>query len=95
MTRTIHRLTIPVDGQWHTVALHGPIVHVATRQHRHVEIWFIDNDGACTPEERRTFRAYGTGQPDVKGTHVGTAITPGGELVWHLMERTDEMPVTQ
>jgi hypothetical protein len=84
MMRAIHRLAIPVDDQWHTIALHGPIVHVATREHRHVEIWFIDNVGL--PGEERTFRVYGTGQPDLKGTHVGTAITPDGALVWHLME---------
>lgn len=86
MTRTIHRLAIPVDSTWHTVALHGPIVHVATRDHRYVEIWFIADP--MVGQMLRTFRAYGTGQPDVEGKHVGTAITPDGHLVWHLMERT-------
>lgn len=27
-----------------------------------------------------------SGHPGVVGTYVGTAVTPGGALVWHLFE---------
>jgi hypothetical protein len=85
VTRRILRTVIPVDDQWHTLELHGPIVHVATRGIDHVEVWFEDDPSVA--EATRAFRAYGTGMA-VEGRHVGTVITPGGGLVWHLMERT-------
>lgn len=84
MSRTIYRHEIPVDDQWHAIDLTGDIVHVASRSVHTVEIWVIHGSQAAS---RRGFRVYGTGQPipdDV--THVGTAIPPGGDLVWHLME---------
>lgn len=78
------RHEVPVDDRWHALQLSGPIVHVATRNPRVVEVWAIDTGEASS---LRGFRAFGTGQPlppDV--AHVGTAITPGGQLVWHLFE---------
>jgi hypothetical protein len=85
-TRSIFRQSIPVDDQWHTLHLSGPIVHVATRGEDYVELWFID-DPAVEPEAR-AFRVVGTGQPMAPALayHVGTAITPSGRFVWHLME---------
>jgi hypothetical protein len=84
--RSILRCSIPIDDQWHTLTLTGLIVHVATRGEDYVEIWFIeDPDG--TPEVR-AFRVVGTGHPlePALTRHVGTAITPSGRFVWHLME---------
>ena len=49
-----------------------------------VELWVMDTP---EPKPTRSFRVYGTGQqlpPDIE--HVGTALTPGGQLVWHLFE---------
>lgn len=83
MSRTIHRYVLPVDDQWHTLDLTGPVMHVATRGEEYVEIWAIV-DPAVTPYTR-TYRVYGTGQPDVEGAHLGTAITPSGRFVWHVM----------
>ncbi|GIF08696.1 DUF7352 domain-containing protein [Actinoplanes siamensis] len=83
-TRTIYRSAIPVDDGQHVLDLTGPIVHVATRSEDYVEVWHIHNPGE--PADARTFRVYGTGHPDVEGVHVGTAVTPSGRLVWHLME---------
>lgn len=84
--RTIFRQVIPVNDQWHTLELSGPIIHVATRHEDCVEIWFINDPAAET--ETRAFRVVGTGHtmPPALATHVGTAITPSGRLVWHLME---------
>ncbi|MWA08754.1 DUF7352 domain-containing protein [Streptomyces sp. BA2] len=84
MSRTIYRYEIPVDDQWHALDLTGDVVHVDCRDIYVVELRAIHTDG---PASRRGFRAYGTGHPtpdDVE--HVGTAIAPGGHLVWHLME---------
>lgn len=85
-SRSIFRTAIPVDDEWHVLSLTGPIVHVATRGEDYVEVWFIEEKGA-EPEER-AFRVVGTGQPMAPALahHVGTAITPSGCLVWHLME---------
>jgi hypothetical protein len=84
VTRTIYRYEIPVDDRWHAVDLSGPIVHVASRSMRSVELWAVHGD---KPATRRGFRVYGTGHP-IPGdaTYVGTAIPPGGQLVWHLLE---------
>lgn len=90
--RSIFRYVIPVNSRWHTIRLSGPIVHVATRHDDYVEAWFIhDPDAEAEP---RTLRVYGTGFAiDEPGAiHVGTAITPSGRFVWHLMERTEVAP---
>jgi hypothetical protein len=86
MTRQVFRTAIPVDDSWHTIELSGPIVHVATRFEDYIEIWFI-NDPAATPQ-LRAFRTLGTGHPlpPAAATHIGTAVTPSGNLVWHLFE---------
>lgn len=89
--RRVLRYEIPVDDQWHVLDLpRGPIVHVASRRPDVVEFWAIDAaDGITLPP--RAFRVFGTGQPlpPAAGKHIGTAITAGGALVWHLMERDD------
>lgn len=93
--KTIFRQSIPVSDEWTELHLSGPIVHVATRGEDYVEIWFID-DPATEPEVR-AFRVVGTGQPMAPALahHIGTAVTPSGRFVWHLMEHErmgGEMP---
>lgn len=86
--RVIHRYVIPVNDRWHLLELRGPIVHVATRHEDCMEVWAL-NDPAAKPQMRE-FRAYGTGHPiNAKTVHVGSAVTPSGRLVWHLMELSD------
>jgi hypothetical protein len=86
MSRQIYRQAIPVDDNWHTLELSGPIVHVATRGEDYIEIWFLDDPAVAA--ETRAFRVVGTGEPmaPALAIHVGTAITPSGRFVWHLME---------
>jgi hypothetical protein len=88
VTAQILRYEVPVDDQWHMLTLPGPIVHVATRRPEVVEVW-ATTDGFGSYEYE--LRVYGTGQPYPAGNgevcHVGTAIAPGGGLVWHLMQR--------
>ncbi len=82
---SIFRYEVPVDDRWHSIDLQGGIVHVAARQPDVVEIW-AEHCHNWTGKLTRRFRVYGTGQPDVEGTHIGTAIAAGGRLVWHLRE---------
>lgn len=84
--RAIFRQVIPVDDQWHSFILTGPIVHVGTREESCVEIWFM-NDPATEGEPRR-FRVFGTGQPiePVTARHLASVITPSSRFVWHVLE---------
>lgn len=84
MADAIWRYEIPVDDRWHPLQLSGEILHVGCRNPHAVEVWARHTDGAS---DIRSFRVYGTGQsmPD-NLEHVGTALAPGGQLVWHLME---------
>lgn len=93
-SRQIFRQTIPVNDNWTTLELSGPIVHVGTRGEDYVEIWFLDDPAAETTT--RAFRVVGTGEPmaPALATHVGTAITPSGRFVWHLMEHGRAEAVT-
>lgn len=86
MADAIYRYEVPVDDRWHPLQLSGRIVHVDCRNPRVVEVWAFRTDDTEAAEVR-SLRVFGTGQPlppDVQ--HVGTAIAPGGQLVWHLIE---------
>ena len=84
MSDAIYRYEIPVDDRWHPLQLSGRIVHVGCRNMHAVEVWALHTSG---PVETRSFRVYGTGQVIPPGIeYVGTAIAPGGQLVWHLIE---------
>lgn len=64
------------------------IIHVA-EQHGDVHLWAIVDD-AKTAEERKFF-LIGTGHPlpDVKLSHLGTALVYHGDLVLHVFEREE------
>lgn len=83
--RAIYRYVVPVDDQAHDLDLSGPIVHVASRNPRHVEVWAIN--GEHEPAER-TFQVFGTGQTlPHNAVHVGTALPIARhDVVWHLFE---------
>lgn len=83
--KAVYRYEIPVDDGWHTLELSGPVLHVAARDPRRVELWVVHG---AEPARPRTFRVFGTGHPldDRAPTYVGTALAAGG-LVWHLWER--------
>ena len=80
----IYRYEVPVDDRWHPLRLSGRVVHVACRNMHVVEVWALVTD---SPTVTRSFRVYGTGHPlPPYVQHRGTAIAPGGQLVWHLIE---------
>lgn len=82
--RTVYRYVVPVNDQPHEIELRGPLLSVGCRYPDVVEFWAIW-DTSVEPR-MHTYRVFGTGQPDVLGVHRGTAVAPGGQLVWHLFE---------
>ena len=92
MNRAVHRYEVPIGG-WHGFDLTGPILHVDTRTITTVEFWALATD---TPARFREFAVFGTGQelPPDGIRHVGTTLSAGGSLVWHLFERTGSAPVS-
>jgi hypothetical protein len=86
VTDVIYRYEVPVDDGAHPIALPGRIVHVGCRDPRVVEFWALHS---AVPARERFFTVVGTGHPVPEGftTHIGTAVAPGGQLVWHLLER--------
>lgn len=85
MTARIYRYQVPVGGV-HVLALAGPVLHVACRDENVVEFWAPHSDEL--PLQERRFTVVGTGHPVPDGPwqYHGTAIAPGGRLVWHLLE---------
>lgn len=84
--RRIFRHEVPVDDQEHEVVISGDPLAVSCRDLTKVEFWSLDDPNAQALLRR--FTVVGTGQllsPYVC-RHWGTAIAPGGQLVWHLME---------
>lgn len=87
MSKTIYRHNVPVDGQWHTIALTGDVVFIATRHVDLVEVWSMHDDDR--PLVTREFQVFGTGQllPDDEQTVYVASTLAGQYLVWHLFER--------
>lgn len=86
--KTIHRYEVPVDGQWHEHKLTGHILHVECRNIDVIEFWAHHIEG--NPAETVQLRVYGTGHDiPIASVYCGTAIAPGGQLVWHLVQAVD------
>lgn len=81
----IYRYEVPVGGV-HALTLAGTVLHVGCRQEETVEFWVMHSDDA--PSRERRFMVVGTGHPLPDGLwqYHGTAVAPGGRLVWHLLE---------
>lgn len=81
----IYRYEVPVDDQWHKFQLTGSLLHVGCRDPRIVEFWAFHRDD-WNPWWIK-LRVVGTGQnlPE-GGGYIGTAYSPDGKLVWHLIE---------
>ncbi|WP_030188056.1 DUF7352 domain-containing protein [Streptomyces violaceorubidus] len=88
----IHRTELPIDDRPHGIDLTGEILHTAVRRPGAVDVWYQPRPDSMEPM-RRSFQIVGTGQPipthlgfDVIGSHRGTAISPDGQWVWHVLE---------
>lgn len=85
MSASIFRYEVPVDDQWHEVALRGDVLAVGCRVPTVVEFWARYSDDS--PAVFRRFLVVGTGHPlPDNARYHGTAVAPGGHLVWHLLE---------
>ena len=84
----IHRWEIAVDGFWHALTV-GQVLHVDCKDDfDKVHIWTLQPATGAGVRERN-FVVVGTGQPCPRGLYRGTAVTKGGALVWHLIERDE------
>lgn len=87
----IHRGELPIDDQPHGIDLTGDILHAAVRRAGAVDVWY-QRRPAAIQHMRRSFQIVGTGQPvpahfgGLLLGHKGTALTPEGQLVWHVLE---------
>jgi hypothetical protein len=84
----IFRYEVPVDDQWHDFKLWGDPLAVQCRDIRAVEFWARHGGENADPSGlSRSFIVVGTGHPiPTDARYWGTAIAPGGQLVWHLLE---------
>lgn len=84
----IYRYQVPVDDEWHVHELWGHPLFVACREPTVVEFWARSGSGNPSFAALRSFLIVGTGHRIPENTRYwGTAIAPGGHLVWHLLER--------
>lgn len=83
----IHRAELPLDDRPHGIDLTGEILHAAVRRDGAVDVWYRARQDE-QQHMRRSFQIVGTGQPIPLwlDRHHGTAITPDGMLVWHVLE---------
>lgn len=84
--KRIYRYEVPVDDQIHVFDIWSNPVAVGCRSAETVEFWAQAHDDGLAL--RRAFVVVGTGQPlpETMRRHWGTAVAPGGALVWHLIE---------
>jgi hypothetical protein len=90
--KTIHKHTLKVNDEVQILNMRelDEVVHVACQYGAaypdRVMLWVLtDTD---MPPKQRGFRVFGTGHaiPPKNHHYVGSGITPGGDLVWHVME---------
>ena len=91
MARRVLKWDVPVDDREHEIG--GGRVRLVACQHSHdiVQVWTEEPEhpgfGRTTPP--RMARVFGTGHPlPEAANHLGSVVTAGGSLVWHLYEVT-------
>jgi hypothetical protein len=84
----IHRIELPTDDRPHGIDLTGDILHAAVRRHGTVDVWYQARRDQALEHMRRSFQIVATGQPIPiwLARHHRTAISPDGQLVWHVLE---------
>lgn len=89
-TRRIYRTEIPItDTATQLLSGYRYALHVApsrTRPETHLEIWY---EAEAVDEAREVrFHVHGTGHPfnhhPLNTPYIGTVLTNGGQLVWHV-----------
>ena len=84
MSLRVLKWSVPVDDRPHEIGM-GKVMHVACQNGpESVQVWTLELDEPHTI----LARVFGTGQPlpgSVCG-HLGSAVTAGGDLAWHVFE---------
>jgi hypothetical protein len=80
--------TVPVDDRPHNIGT-GRIAHVACQHGPDaVQVWTVEGPEASPV---RPVQVFGTGHlVPAYWHHVGSAVTAGGQLVWHVFEAPPE-----
>lgn len=83
-TARVLKWSVPVDDSRAHPIGSGPVLHVACQTSPDsVEVWTLEDP----PTAWRPVRVYGTGQSIPFGwSHIGSAVTAEGALVWHVFE---------
>lgn len=82
--KRVLKWSVPVDSQPHPIGA-GPVLHVACQSAvDSVEVWTLEPDEPGT----RFAQVFGTGLllPGSVQKHIGSAVTAGGALIWHVFE---------
>lgn len=84
----IHRAELPIDDRPHGIDLTQEILHAAVRRPGMVDVWFKARRDPSMAHMRRSFQVVATGQPIPShlDRHHRTAVSPDGQLVWHVLE---------
>jgi hypothetical protein len=92
MSNSIFRATIPVEDYQLVTMTGDPIAVAADRGGRDdvIDIWWEHYDDPGWKFDRAVY-IFGTGHPVPwtvwtrhAYTHIGTVVTPGGFLIWHV-----------
>lgn len=71
-----------------TVTLDAPrVLHVASRTEDTVDVWFGDAPPQSVATWTLCFVGTGHDFDDDTWDYVGTAVTPSGDFVWHVLIR--------
>jgi hypothetical protein len=85
MSKRVLKWSVPVDNGHHEIGA-GKVLHVHCQfTPELVQVWTEESE--LTKGSTRLAQVYGTGQEvPYDAAYLGTTVTGGGALVWHLYE---------
>ena len=95
--KTVWKFAVPIDDEWHDWPFPADqIVHVDVQSpapDAAVMVWVEMSVDEPEVVPTTTLRVFGTGHPVPDwALHVGSVVTAGGGLVWHLYLAGEERP---
>jgi hypothetical protein len=86
--KTIYKYELAIDDTQELMLPEGAEILTVQMQDGYPRLWALVDPHA--PKKRRYIDIYGTGHPvgDKHGQYLGTFQEHGGQLVWHVFERT-------
>ena len=91
--RAVLKWDVPVDDTPHQIG-GGQVLHVACQHSASVvTVWTLEPRNRDAVTAMRRVQVFGTGQPlPYFAEHVGSTVTAGGALVWHVFELPEVAP---